>query len=171
MGSFSYHDLGINKIPECNINNPGEENNMVRYSSRELLLIFSIIHTLFMIIRLIAIVYFISQACKHAKKSKENQDIYTYTTFVLLSISSICLFLGRLIFMVGSFIMITTGDYQKVIDYYCSFSLTLNIGEALIRPGLGYVCQNLAFLINIRRWSVLLNGCNMITNKAQQHEP
>ena len=31
----------------------------------------------------------------------------------------------------------------------------------MLRPGLGYFSQNLAFLINIQRWLILLSGCSL----------
>jgi len=112
MDIVKQHVISLhNRSEECSTNNPGEENNMLLYSTGNLLMIFFSVHAFFMVIRLIAIIYFITQAIIHAKKGKENQDIYTFMTFLLLGISSISLFFGRLIYMIGSFMMIATGDF------------------------------------------------------------
>jgi len=61
-----------------------------------------------MIVRLIAIIYFIRQAKRYANESKESRDSYTILTFLLIGISSICLFIGRAVYMIGSIVILTS---------------------------------------------------------------
>lgn len=123
--------LGIHvDIAEC-LKDPGEENNILLRPRNEIL-IFFIIHSLFMMIRLIAIIYFIRQARMHRKNSSEgSRDNYTYLTFVFLGISSISLFLSRLIYMIGSFLIITSDGSEKSLtnirSFYCDYHFEINL--------------------------------------------
>jgi hypothetical protein len=118
--------LGKNvDIDEC-LKEPGEENNILLRPQNEIVLFF-IMHSLFMIVRLIAIIYFIRQARMHRKNSSEgSQDNYTYLTFVFLGISSISLFLSRLIYMIGSFLIITSDGSEQSMNnikrFYCDYN-------------------------------------------------
>ena len=91
------------------------------------IILFFIMHSLFMIVRLIAIIYFIRQARMHRNNSSEGcQDNYTFMTFVFLGISSISLFLSRLIYMIGSFLIITSDGSEKSMNnirsFYCDYN-------------------------------------------------
>jgi hypothetical protein len=117
-------------IAEC-LKDPGEENNILLRPRNEIL-VFFIVHSLFMTIRLIAIVYFITQARIHRKNSSEgNRDNYTYLTFVFLGISSISLFLSRLIYMIASFLIITSDGSEKSLNninsFYCDYQFEINL--------------------------------------------
>ena len=118
-------------IAEC-LKDPGEENNILLRPRNEIL-VFFIIHSLFMMIRLIAIIYFIRQALMHRKNSSEgNRDNYTFLTFVFLGISSISLFLSRLIYMIGSFLIITSEDgseasLNNIWSFYCDYHFEINL--------------------------------------------
>ncbi len=83
----------------------GEENDILNRSLDEILG-FTIIHTVFSVIRCTGIIYFIVQAWKHARLSKEGQDKYTLYTFVLIGLSSVGLFLGRLNYLLGSYLIL-----------------------------------------------------------------
>ena len=123
--------LGIHvDIAEC-LKDPGEENNILLRPRNEIL-VFFIIHSLFMMIGLIAIIYFIRQALIHCKNSSEgNRDNYTFLTFVFLGISSISLFLSRLIYMIGSFLIIMSDGSEKSLNnirsFYCDFYFEIKI--------------------------------------------
>jgi hypothetical protein len=82
-------------------------------------LVFLSLHSFFMLIRLYALIYFIREAKHHYHAQKEYRDPYTFMTFLLLGISSICLFVARLVYMIRNIVVIVGGDSEYIKDQFC----------------------------------------------------
>jgi hypothetical protein len=55
-----------------------------------------------MFIRYLAVFFFISQTVKHFKNQGDKKDVFTYLTFLFLSISELCLTTSRVLILLTS---------------------------------------------------------------------
>jgi len=99
------------------------------------------------------------QACKHSRLT-ENKDMYSVATFVLLGLSLIMF----LFFTCSDFIEQTLKalyDHDSlVVDWFQEHASLITVCRTISRIIVGYLCQNLAFLVNTERWLVILQQGN-----------
>ena len=99
------------------------------------------------------------QAFKHSRLT-ENKDMYSVATFVLLGLSLIMF----LFFTCSDFIEQTLKalyDHDSiVVDWFQEHAFLIGVCRTISRIMVGYLCQNLAFLVNTERWLVILQQGN-----------
>ena len=99
------------------------------------------------------------QAFKHSRLT-ENKDMYSVATFVLLGLSLVMF----LFFTCSDFIEQTLKalyDHDSlVVDWFHEHANLIKVTRTISRIIVGYLCQNLAFLVNTERWLVILQQGN-----------
>ena len=95
-----------------------------------------------MMIRFIAIFYFILMAIKHSKYQGDKKDKYTYLTFVFLAISQTfhnLVFLPYYIRTIISFVYYKEPDkFRAVNSFFVDNKELLEIIESIMRLGIAY---------------------------------
>lgn len=108
-----------------------------------------------LILRLFVMVYFCMQAYKHFRHI-QNKDMYSVATFVLLALSLIMFFFNRVSDLVEQTLIAVYDHDSSVADWFQEHATLIRVFRAIFRILIGYLCQNLAFLVNIERWLVIL---------------
>jgi hypothetical protein len=125
-------------------------------------LTFRAIEGILLVVRFFAIIYFLTQAYTHSRYQGEKQDLYTFATFLFLGLSLITFFVNRLSQLLQESILAIFEkdqlDKDQINQWLTDNKMTLTVIRAIMRIGMGYLFQNLAFLINIWRWVIILSG-------------
>ena len=90
-----------------------------------------------MMVRFVAVIFFIHQAVRHSLYQGEKRDVYTYLTFLFLAISELCLTSNRVLQLcLDANAKLGIGPEISKNSHMCFIVL-----KAILRPGLGYVFQ------------------------------
>ena len=119
------------------------------------LLSIKIIELLLHLVRLIAFIYFLRQTRLYNRFQGDQKDPYTILTFFFLSLSMFGLMMNGISIILETFwnAWISNSD-----DDFNDNSIIIRLFRGIMRPGMGYLFQNLAFLVNIERWNIILTG-------------
>lgn len=99
------------------------------------------------------------QAFKHSRLT-ENKDMYSVATFVLLGLSLVMfLFFTSMSFIEETLKALYDHD-SIVVDWFQEHASVITVCRTISRIMVGYLCQNLAFLVNTERWVVILQQGN-----------
>ena len=113
------------------------------------------IETAVLILRFSVMLYFCIQAYKHFRLT-QHKDMYSVATFVFLALSLMMLLLTR----VSDFIeqtLIALNDHDSLVaDWFKEHATLISVSRVISRFLIGYLCQNLAFIVNTERWLVIL---------------
>jgi hypothetical protein len=118
-----------------------------------------------LILRLFVMLYFCWQVIKHFKYI-QNKDKYSLATFVLLILSLVMFFISRVIDFTEQTLKAIYDDDSIVTDWFKQHDTLMRVSRAISRLLVGYLCQNLAFLVNIERWLVILKQGNKMVFKT-----
>jgi hypothetical protein len=125
-------------------------------------MVFNVIEGLLLIVRFLAIIYFMVMAYRHFRVQKDQRDMYTFYSFVFLALSLILFFGNRMSRLLEDSIIAFYQDDPDMSGQIKSWiknnDTLIRVVRGILRPGLGYLFQSVAFLINIERWSVILAG-------------
>ncbi len=116
-------------------------------------------------LRLFVMLYFCTQVFKLFRHIK-NKDKYSVATFVLLALSLIMFFISRVIDFTEQTLKAIYDNDSLVSDWFKQHDTLMRVSRAISRLLVGYLCQNLAFLVNTERWLVILNQGNKRAFKA-----
>ena len=108
-----------------------------------------------LILRLFVMLYFCMQAFKHYRHI-QNKDMYSVATFVLLAISLTMFFFSRISDFTEQTLIAVFDHDSMVAAWFQEHDTLIRVCRAFCRILVGYLCQNLAFLVNIERWLVIL---------------
>ena len=138
--------------------------------STEELVIFRTLEGILLVVRFVAIIYFNYQAWNHFRYQGDKRDPYTIFTFFFLGLSLVFFFLNRLSQLIENLIVAIYQDDPvatlSIRTWLDNHETVIRTCRALFRAGFGYLFQNLAFLVNIQRWTVILSGgSTVILNK------
>jgi hypothetical protein len=108
-----------------------------------------------LVIRAAGIAIFIAQSIKYSTLPRSQRDSYTVATLILLSLSLLCFFAYRLLTTIEE--ALTSYAFKAAaFDWYTRNGQTMAAVEAILRPLLSYLLQNLALIFNLFRWQALL---------------
>ena len=123
-------------------------------------LAFALVQYLLYFVRLMATCYFIAMTIKYARLQGDRKDSYTILTFVFLGIST-STFLVQGVFMVTLKVLrvvSNSGSEDDIYHWEVRNKEALIIIAAVMNLSIGYLTQNLAYLANIQRWKLLVQG-------------
>ena len=100
-------------------------------------------------------IYFCVQAYKHFRHI-QNKDMYSVATFVLLALSLIMFFFSRVSDFIEQTLKAVYYNDSMVATWFQEHAILIRVCRAISRILVGYLCQNLAFLVNTERWLVIL---------------
>lgn len=115
------------------------------------------------LIRIFIIAYFLSMVYRLAT-SGGDKDRYTIVTLTCLSISTVSFVVYQVVSITQVIISALSLDGSPVDVWYKEHDTLLRIVKALSRPLIGYFLQSTAFIVNLQRWRVILQG---VARKAQ----
>jgi hypothetical protein len=121
------------------------------------ILTFSGIQYSLYLVRLFATGYFISMTVKYARLQGDRKDKYTINTFIFLGIST-SVFLLHGVFVVTLKVLRVVDTEGDIVAWEVKNKDALIDIGAFMNIGVGYLCQNLAYLFNIQRWKLLVQG-------------
>jgi hypothetical protein len=133
--------------------------------SLEEVLTFRGIECAVLIMRIFVMIYFFREAYKHSRLTK-NKDMYSIATFVLLSLSIIMFFLNSFSEFAEQTLRALYDQDTLMVSLFEIHATLIRIIRTVFRILIGYLCQNLAFLVNIERWQVILQEGNKRAFKA-----
>ena len=128
-------------------------------------LIFRGIECAVLIMRIFVMIYFFREAYKHSRLT-QNKDMYSIATFVLLALSIIMFFLNSSSDFAEQTLRALYDQDTSVVKWFEYHDTLITVIHTIFRILVGYLCQNLAFLVNIERWLVILQQGNNRAFKA-----
>lgn len=139
-------------------------------------MIFGVLEGILLVFRFVAIIYFNYQAWNHFRYQGDKRDPYTIITFLFLGLSLVFFFLNRISHLIESMILVMNQDDPQatlsIKAWLTEHDTAIRISRALLRAGFGYLFQNLAFLVNIQRWIIILSGgSTLVQNKRLSLSP
>ena len=127
--------------------------------SLEEVLTFRGIECAVLIMRIFVMIYFFREAYKHSRLT-QNKDMYSIATFVLLALSIIMFFLNSFSDFAEQALKALYEQDSLEVSWFEDHATLIRIIRTIFRILVGYLCQNLAFLVNIERWLVILQQGN-----------
>lgn len=109
-------------------------------------------------VRLLAILYFLTQVVRHARYQGDKRDLYTVLTFLFLGLSLMCFFVFRVCKILESTLKLFDNNDDVVRQWFLDNATFFTVLKGVLMPGLAYFLQSLAFFVNIQRWKVVLGG-------------
>jgi len=86
--------------------------------------------------------------------------MYSVATFVLLALSLIMFFFSRVSDFTEQTLIAVYDHDSLVAAWFQDHATLIRVCRAFCRILVGYLCQNLAFLVNTERWLVILQQGN-----------
>jgi hypothetical protein len=105
------------------------------------------------------------EAYKHSRLT-QNKDMYSIATFVLLALSIIIFFLNSFSEFTEQTLRALYEQDTLMVNWFEDHATLIRVIRSIFRILIGYLCQNLAFLVNIERWLVILQQGNRRVFKA-----